>query len=502
MSDIKKLAGQTAIYGAPTIIGRLLNYFLVPLYTYSMATHNYGVVSELYAYIAFLMVILTYGMETAFFRYVQTEQDKSRVYNTSLLSMFASTTLFLIISFSCLSSIAANMGYGDNREYIGLFLLILALDALRAIPYALIRDRQQAKRFAFIKSADIFSNIFFNLFFLLLCPWLMKTNLSGCVAWFFNPNDLVFYIFLANMFASGIAFLLLMPEFLQFRVNFDFKLWGKMLLYGFPVMIGGLAGMINETFDRIALKHLITVPDTIVAAAEINAYKMSQLGIYGACYKLSILITLFIQAFKFAAEPFFFSKMNNKDAKETYANVMTVFVISLCVIFLGVMAYIDVFKYFIGSDYRVGIKVVPILLAGNLCLGIYYNLSIWYKITDRTKYGAYIALIGAAVTLVLNYLLVPVYGYMGAAWTTCICYLTIMIVCYLFGQKFYPVDYKVARLAAYILGAIGLYGVMAILPFSSVVLKMGINTSLLFVFIAVACKLDIKDLIRPKNSPV
>jgi len=208
------------------------------------------------------------------------------------------------------------------------------------------------------------------------------------------------------------------------------------------------------------------------------------------------VITLFIQAFKFAAEPFFFSKMKKDDAKETYSNVMTIFVIFLCVIFLGVMAYIDLFKYFIGSDYRVGIKVVPILLIGNLCLGIYYNLSIWYKITDRTRYGAYIALFGAAITLILNYLLVPVLGYMGAAWTTCICYLSIMIVCYLFGQKFYPVDYKVKRLVIYIFGAIGLFVIMANLPFSSVGLKMLINTILLLLFIAGAYKFDVKQLIK------
>ena len=495
MNDVKKLAGQTVVYGVPTIVGRFLNYFLVPLYTYSMATHNYGVVSELYAYISFLMVILTYGMETAFFRYSQTENDKSGVYNTAFLSLTTSTILFLIISFSFLSSISTKMGYGNHKEYIGLFLLILALDALRAIPYALIRNQQRAKRFAFIKSVDIFSNILFNLFFLLLCPWLMKTDLCGWIDWFFNPNDLVLYIFISNLFASGIAFLLLLPELLQFRFNFDFKLWRKMLLYGFPVMIGGLAGMVNETFDRIALKHLVSIPDTITLPDDVNLYKMSQLGIYGACYKLSIVITLFIQAFKFAAEPFFFSKMKKENAKETYSNIMTVFVIFLCVIFLGVMAYIDVFQYFVSSDYRVGLKVVPILLIGNLCLGVYYNLSIWYKITDRTKYGAYIALIGAAVTLVLNYLLVPVMGYMGAAWATCICYISIMIICYLFGQKFYPVNYKVTRLVAYIFGAIGLYAIMAILPFSSLTLKMAANTVLLLGFMAAAYRFDIKRLI-------
>ncbi len=498
MSDIKRLASQTAVYGIPTIVGRFLNYFLVPLYTYNIATQDYGVVSELYAYVAFLMIILTYGMETAFFRFSQ-DYDKSKVYNTALFSLMVSTTLFLLITFLSLSPICSAMQYSNHKTYIALFLIILALDALRAIPYALLRRENMAKRFAFIKTVDIFSNILFNLFFIALCPILYDKGFYIITSWF-NPNDLVLYIFISNCLASFISFILLIPQFSQFRFNIDFKVLKRMLVYGFPVMIGGLAGMINETFDRIALKHLVTIPDNITDTAKIAEYKMSQIGIYGACYKLSIVISLFIQAFKFAAEPFFFSKMKQQDAKKSYSEVMTAFVIFLCFIFLVVMGYIDLFQYFMGKDYRIGIMVVPILLMANIFLGIYYNLSIWYKVSDKTKYGAYIALIGAAITLIGNYFLVPILGYKGAAWTTLICYFVISLLCYLIGQKFYPVAYKVKRIAFYILFSLGLYSVMYYLQdnIQNIMLRLAINTALIIVYLILCYILDFKKIIKQK----
>ena len=495
MSDIKKLAGQTAIYGVPTIIGRFLNYFLVPLYTYNIATQNYGVVSELYAYIAFLMIILTYGMETAFFRFSQTEEKKDIVYNTSLLSLTITTSAFLIISFVFINPISSVLEYQDNKNYIALFLLILGLDAIRAIPYALLRSEQKAARFAFIKTMDIFSNIIFNLFFILVCPILFNNNNPLITPWF-KPDDLVLYIFISNFLASSIATLLLLPEYMKFRFSFNFPLLRKMLVYALPVMIGGLAGMVNETFDRIALKHLVSIPEDITGSKAISEYKMSQIGIYGACYKLSIVISLFIQAFKFAAEPFFFSKMKDKDAKSSYSNIMTILVIFLCLIFLGVMGYIDIFKYFIGADYRIGLTVVPILLVANLFLGIYYNLSIWYKVTDKTKYGAHIAIIGAGITLVLNYFLVPVLGYVGAAWTTLVCYFSITLLCYLMGQKHYPINYNIKHITIYLVSSIALYFLMANIRLENLALTLTINTIIIISFLAIAYKLDIKRLIR------
>ncbi|MBP3253606.1 MAG: oligosaccharide flippase family protein [Bacteroidales bacterium] len=496
MSDIKKLAGQTAVYGVPTIVGRFLNYFLVPLYTYNIATQDYGMVSELYAYVAFLMILLTYGMETAFFRFSQ-DNDKDKVFNTAMLSLLCSTSLFLIVTFVCLKPITAAMEYQGHPSYIVLFLLILAVDALKAIPYALLRRENRPKRFALIKTTDIFSNIIFNLFFIALCPVLYRQKHAWITSWF-NPNDLVFYIFLSNLIACVIAMVMLLPEYKKFRFDADLQLLKKMLSYGFPVMIGGLAGMVNETFDRIALKHLVNVPEDLTDQAQISQWKMSQIGIYGACYKLSVVISLFIQAFKFAAEPFFFSKMKKDNAKQSYSSVMTAFVIFLCFVFLVVMGYIDIFKYFMGSQYRQGISVVPVLLMANIFLGIYYNLSIWYKVTDKTKWGAVISIIGAVITLAGNYLLVPVLSYTGAAVTTLVCYVSIAVICYCLGQKYYPVDYKVKRCLMYVFLSVALFGVMSAIRTlnAGTPVNIACSTLLIALYAAVAFKFDIRKLLK------
>ncbi|MBQ7985065.1 MAG: oligosaccharide flippase family protein [Bacteroidales bacterium] len=499
MSDIKKLAGQTAVYVVPTSVGRFLNYFLVPLYTYNIAASDYGMVSELYAYVAFLMIILTYGMETAFFRYSQ-EYDKNKVFNTAMLSLLCSTSLFLIVTFVCLKPITSVLEYQGHPSYIVLFLLILAVDTLKAIPYALLRRENKPKRFALIKTTDIFSNILFNLFFIALCPYLYKNTDIAAVKAFFNPEDLVFYIFLSNLFACVIAMVMLIPEYRKFRWDFDFSLLKKMLAYGFPVMIGGLAGMVNETFDRIALKHLVRTPQEIAEPSQIASWKMAQIGIYGACYKLSIVISLFIQAFKFAAEPFFFSKMKKADAKQSYSSVMTAFVMFLSLIFLTVMGYIDIFQYFMGSEYRVGLAVVPILLMANIFLGIYYNLSIWYKVTDKTKWGAVIAIIGAVITLAGNYLLVPKMSYTGAAITTLICYTAIAVICYFMGQHYYPVAYNVKRCLFYIFLAVGFYFITLAVRNTGCKTVFNIITAtiLIIIYISIAFKLDIKRLLKER----
>ena len=499
MSDIKKLAGQTAVYGIPTIIGRFLNYFLVPLYTYNIAASDYGMVSELYAYVAFLMIILTYGMETAFFRYSQ-EEDANKVFNTAMLSLLSSTFVFLLITFICLKPITNALEYQGHPSYIVLFLLILAVDTLKAIPYALLRRENRPKRFALIKTTDIFSNIIFNLFFIALCPYLVRTSHPVLITSWFDSSDLVFYIFLSNLLACLIAMLMLIPEYRKFRWDFDFSLLKKMLAYGFPVMIGGLAGMVNETFDRIALKHLVRTPQDITDASEIASWKMAQIGIYGACYKLSIVISLFIQAFKFAAEPFFFSKMKKADAKKSYSSVMTAFVMFLSFIFLVVMGYIDLFQYFMGKEYRIGLTVVPILLMANIFLGIYYNLSIWYKVTDKTKWGAVIAIIGAILTLVGNYILVPYLSYTGAAVTTLVCYVTIAVICYFVGKKYYRIVYNVKRCLFYIFLAVCLYFVSATVRNMNLGLSLTLlcSTILIGIYAFIAYKLDVKRMIRER----
>ncbi|MEI6822611.1 MAG: oligosaccharide flippase family protein [Bacteroidota bacterium] len=476
MNPLKKLAGQTAIYGLPTIIGRLLSYLLVPLYTRVFSPAEYGVVTELYAYVAFLMVILTYGMETAFFRFSQKETDKEGVYSTSILSLVVSSVLFIALSWMFSTSIASALGYANHSEYIVWFALILGLDALTAVPFARLRELNKAKRFAFLKSVNIVAQIGFNIFFIIFCPYIIKhfdNSFVGSIINIFYKKEIgVGYIFISNLLASILTLAMLVPEIINIKFQFKKLLWKQMLKYALPIMVWGMAGIVNETFDRILLKHLIKTGDA-----------MSQLGIYGACYKVSILMTLFIQTFRFAAEPFFFSNAQNKDAKQIYADVMKYFIIVCAFIFLAVMMYIDVIILFVGKDFRIGAPVIPILLLANLCLGVFYNLSIWYKLTDQTMYGAYIATFGAVVTLVLNFILVPIMGYMGAAWATLICYFLIMLVSYILGQKHYPINYDLKRIMTYLGIALGLYFISEILKIETKSIKLIINTIFVIIYL-------------------
>lgn len=478
MNPLKKLVGQTAIYGLPTIVGRLLNYFLVPLYTYVLVPGEYGVVTELYAYVAFLMVILTYGMETAFFRFSKKENSEN-VYSTSIISLLFSSFFFILIACLFAPSISTVLGYANHTEYIIWFAWILGLDALSAVPFARLREMNKARRFALLKSVNIALQLGFNLFFIALCPWIDKNVENGFVRdilhQFYNPSIRVGYIFISNLLATVITLLLLIPDILKIKLYFDKKLWKQMLKYALPIMIWGMAGIVNETFDRILLKHLVPVSEN----------PMAQLGIYGACYKISILMTLFIQTFKFAAEPFFFSHASREDARQIYADVMKYFIIVCAFIFLGVMMYIDLIIFFVGKEYRVGAAIIPILLMANLCLGVFYNLSIWYKITDKTMYGAYISVFGAIVTLVLNFWLVPVFGYMGAAWATLICYFSIMFISYLLGQKHYRINYDLKKIVLFTGLALLLYFISTWINIENLPIKLSLNTAFVLFYIAI-----------------
>ncbi|MEI6748293.1 MAG: lipopolysaccharide biosynthesis protein [Bacteroidales bacterium] len=478
MNPLKKFAGQTVIYGLPTILGRLLNVLLVPLYTRLFPTAEYGVVSELYAYVSFLYVLLTYGMETAFFRFSQDREQKNKVYSTAFISLLATSALFVLLVMFFSNNIAGELDYSSHREYIIWFAFILAFDAITIIPFANLRQENKAKRFALVKSIWIFNNVGLNLFFILLCPYILSHSnypaLSSFIFLVYNPHIGVGYIFISNLIASAITLIILLADILKIQFAFSGPLLKKMLKYAWPLLLFSFAGIINETFDRIILKHLLPA----------SSNPMAQLGIYGACYKISILMTLFIQTYRYAAEPFFFSKAKSTDARQMYSDMMTYFVIVCVMIFVGVMMYIDPVMYFVGKEYRVGEPVVPILLLANLCLGIFYNLSVWFKLTDRTIYGAFISIFGAVVTLSLNFLLIPVMGIMGAAWATLICYASMMVVSYAIGQRFYKVKYDLSR----ILGYLGL----AILTFKisewinvEGILKYGVNTILLLAFAAI-----------------
>ena len=448
--SLKRLAGQTAIYGLSSIVPRVLNYLLVPLYTRVFLPAEYGVVTEMYAYASFLMILFTYGMETAYFRFASKQNESRDVFSTIMLSILASSAI-LILLFSvfsgsladALTKVTAQSGSAYKR-YIIWFVIIVAIDAIASIPFAKLRLENKAFRFAFIRVAGILVNIGFNLFFLVLCP---KLPADSWVASFYNPAFGVEYVFISNLISSALTLLLLLPEFKGLHFIFDKKLWNEIMVYAFPLLFAGFAGMINETADRILIKYLVVD----------KADALVQLGIYGACYKVSILMTLFIQTFRYAAEPFFFSHAEKEDAKKTYARVMHYFVITCCVIFLAVMLYMDFVKYFIGEEFRSGLHIVSILLLANLCLGVFYNLAIWYKLTSKTMWGAYLALGGAAITLILNIILIPKMGYTGAAWATLICYASMMVASYVVGQKFYHVDYHLPSALSYIGAALLIY---------------------------------------------
>lgn len=447
MTFHKQLASQTAIYGLSSIIGRFLNYLLVPLYTGIFNPADYGVSSWFYSVAAFGAVIFTYGMETTFFRFCQKSETPAKVFSTAFLSvLFTSIVLVVLISIFSkhLAIVSENQG---RQQYFVIFAFILAADALTALPFAWLRLQNKAYKFAGIRLFNIAVNIGLNLFFYLLCPYLSHRGFTIIDA-FYSAENGILYMFVANLISSLVILPLFWKEFQLVTNGFDKTLWRQMLHYAWPLLFMGLAGMINETLDRILLKHLL--PDKTTAEY--------QLGIYAANYKLSILMTLFIQAFRFAAEPFFFSKSKEENARQIYASVMNYFVAVCGLIFLFVMGYIDLFKYFIRTEqYWAGLDVVPVLLMANLFLGVYYNLSVWYKLADKTRYGAAISIGGAIVTIVLNIMLIPMFGYYGAAWATLLCYFSIAAASYLTGQYHYPIPYRMGRILFYLLLTVVFY---------------------------------------------
>lgn len=478
MSVLKKLAGQTAIYGLSSIVARFLNYLLVPLHTVVFIPQQYGIITEMYAYVAFLIILLTYGMETAYFRFSTKEgQDQQTVFSTVLSSLASSTSLFILMAVVFAQPIADWLLYPDNKEYVVWFAIIVGLDAVSSIPLARLRSENKAKTFAGINIANVLVNIGLNVFFLWYClPLITEGGSNWLTDTFYDPETGVGYVFIANLIASITKFLLLSPTMLSGFVKPKLSLLKPMLVYSAPLLIAGLAGMMNEMFDRVMLKRLL-----FPILGEDKA--MFELGVYGACYKLSIIISLMIQAFRYAAEPFFFTQEKEKGSKELYAKVMTYFVWVLAGTFLFVMLYLDLFKYFIpNKDYWVGLKVVPILLLANICLGIYYNQSVWYKLTDKTSYGAGLAIFGAVITLVLNLLFIPNYGYMASAWATLVCYASMMAVSYIFGRKHYPVPYELSKLAAFVGGAILLYWLSTILGVAAMQYALGINVLFLLTY--------------------
>jgi O-antigen/teichoic acid export membrane protein len=474
LNKLKALAGQTAIYGLSSIIGRFLNYLLVPLYTYNLPADQYGIVTELYTYVGFLIILLTYGMETGFFRFANQEKDYREVYTTSLLSLLGTSSLFILIIVLFNSNIAELIGYGNTPQYILWFGIIIGADALTTIPFAKLRHENKAGRFAVIKLLNILINVGFNLFFIVYCPYLKQHSPNAWLITQFHLGDIsVKYIFISNLIASLATLILLIPDIFTLKLKFNPVIWRKIIIYSLPLLLAGLAGMVNEMLDRILLK--IYLPDGVNV--------MREIGIYGANYKIAILMTLFIQMFRYAADPFFFSQSKEKDAKKTYADVMKYFIIFGLLIFLGVMLYLDIIKYFIGADYREGLRIVPIILLANLFLGIIYNLSIWYKLTNRTRFGAMIAVFGAVITIVLNIILIPKIGYMGSAWATFFCYFSMMLLSLYLGSRYYKINYPYRSVLLYFALALSLYFASTKISISTTWIHLSVNTVLIGIFI-------------------
>ena len=456
MGIIKKLASQTAIYGISSIFGRFLNYLLVPLYTYYFSAAEYGVVSEFYAYAGFFSVFLLFGFETGYFRFRdKAHSGRDIAYSTALIFVVLADLIFFLVILLINAKLSAALNYANHPEYVLCFALILTLDAIASIPFARLRAEDKAFHFAGIKVTEILVMVLLSLFFIIYWPKLFAENPHSWIGKIYDPAIGVGYIFIANLIASLFKFLLLTPQLAGLSWGFDRALFGKMIRYSLPMVVIGFAGIINEMLDRVLLKYLL--PYDLPT-------NMKMLGIYSACYKLSILMSLFIQAFRYAAEPFFFAYSDKSDARIIYAKVLKFFVIFCVFIFLLVTLFIDFIKYFLGEEFRTGLEVVPILLLANLCLGIYVNLSIWYKLSDRTTMGAFVSLAGAALTIALNVWLIPIHGYVGSAWATLACYTSMAIVSYLLGRHYYPVAYDVKRVLAYIMLGVGLYMTRQQLP--------------------------------------
>jgi O-antigen/teichoic acid export membrane protein len=474
-NPIRKLAGQTAVYGLSSIVGRLLNYLLVPLYTYKFTNAaDYGVVSELYAWVAFLVVLLTFGMETAYFRFRKENTNEKEVFASGFFILTVINLFFLTSIFLFNQSIADALLFQEHPEYILLLGIVVVLDGLSALPLARLRAEEKALQFAGINFASIFINVLLNLVFMLI---LFDPN---------NPEKGVFYILLANLISSAIKPVLLYKDFLQISFKPNGQLIRAMLLYAAPLVIAGFAGIINETLDRILLKHLLynaSGPSSLMHAE-------AQVGIYSACYKLAMLVTIIIQAFRYAAEPFFFAQDKNENKNQIYVKVMNYFLAFLCLIFLGVSLNIDILKHFIQNEaYWVGLGVVPILLLANVFLGVYYNQSIWYKLSNKTKFGAYIAISGAILTIGINLIFIPIYGYWASAWATLTVYAFQMVLSYVLGQVHYPIPYNLKKFGLYLGSSLLIYWCFSMIQFNSLagtlLLKNGgiILFGLLFLFI-------------------
>jgi O-antigen/teichoic acid export membrane protein len=500
MGRIGHLAKDTIIYGTSSIVGRLLNWLLVPLYTQYMAPADYGIVTELYAYVAFLVILYTYGMETAYFRYATKEGlDKEEVYNQVQTSIVLSTVILSAILILFATPVINFLEYPGKEKYIIWFALILAIDSIVAIPFARLRLYGRARRFAMAKLINISINVGLNLFFIIFCLKISEgkflPKLQPVIGSFFSKNNLADYVFLSNLVANSALLFLLGDLLINYRFRFSIKTLKPMYSYAFPLLIMGLAGVTNEMLSRAMLKKLL--PEGFYPGITNQA----ALGIFGAAYKLSVFMSLAIQAFRYAAEPFFFTRSQDIDSKDLFGKVMHWFIVFGCLILLIISLNLDIIGilFLRSSSYRDGLIVVPILLLANLFLGIYYNLSAWFKLTDKTYWGTIISFSGAAITIVLNIILIPIAGYWGSSFVTLICYLFMSMTSYLIGQKYYPINYTFFKDAGYIIiSTLIIYVGNSMISGPHLLVKMvQLSGIILFVILVVATdKKNISQLIK------
>lgn len=483
MAGLKSLAKDTAIYGMSSIVGRFLNYLLVPLYTAVIpsATGGYGVVSNVYAYTALILVLLTFGMETGFFRFANKQgEDAGKVYANSLIFIGGMSLLFVVLCMIFLQPISNLLEYPDHTDYIAMMILVVALDSFQCIPFAYLRYQKRPIKFAAIKLLNIVGNIGLNLFFLLLCPYLYRHS-PELVSWFYNPDYLVGYIFVSNLIMSVLQMFFFIPELKCVTYRVDPVLMKRMIHYSFPILIFGLVGILNQTIDKMIYPFLF----------DDRQEGLVQLGIYSATSKVAMVMAMFTQAFRYAYEPFVFGKNKEKDSKKMYSAAMKYFFIFALLAFLAVMFYMDILKYLVASDYREGLGVVAIVMGAEILKGIYFNLSFWYKLTDETYWGAYFSLIGCSVILALNVWLVPTYGYVASAWASVAGYGVITLLSYVIGQRKYPVSYPLGAMGMYLILAALLFGVAYGVHIENTLLRLVFRSLLLLVFVGYIIRKDL-----------
>lgn len=480
--QMQTLAKETAIYGVSSILGKFLNWLLVPLYTYVLTgSADYGVVANLYAWTALLLVILTYGMETGFFRFANKNREiADKVYGNTLISVGFTSLIFAVICIIFAQPIADILGYSSHPEYIAMLGAVVAMDAFGAIPFAYLRFKSRPIKFAALKLLMIFTNILFNIFFLVVCPWLMK-KAPGLIDWFYVPDYGVGYVFIANVIQTVVVTLALLPDVFKAEFRFDFPLLKQILRYSLPLLVLGIAGIMNQTVDKIIFPYLIADPELA----------KSELGIYSACFKISMVMMMFTQAFRYAYEPFIFAQHKDKNSKAAYADAMKFFIIFSLLIFLGMVFYLDVFKFLIRSDYWNGLKVIPIVLFSYIFQGIFFNLSLWYKLSDKTMYGAWFSVVGVIITLAVNIIFVPVYSYIASAWAAFACYFVMMLISYFYGQKHMPIQYNLKAIGTYTALAMGLFVISLWINTPYFALNMLLKTVLLIIFVTYIIKKDL-----------